>query len=255
MDLGLGRCGEPDHCLSPEPAVRQSRDQRAGARCTIYCGLSLIAAVLAFVAFLGLPTDLEIRPWYLLGLLGIAALAIDTMLAAAPETSSGRWGRLTLAAFIALVSFPPHLKAWKCVETNMDLVAAAVQQRALKGDLIVATVWHYGIGLERYYTGPIPWMTLPPIRDIRIHRYDLLKEQMMAADQQTVVGPVIAKSPRVEERRAGVVCRGAAAIAGASPARDAPAGSSSTNGVGPSALRGGLGGPSRVSSANACVAH
>jgi uncharacterized membrane protein len=170
----------------------QSAPHGRVADVTLYAGTCLIAVVLVFLIFLRV-LGMDVRPWYLLGLLGIAALAMDTMLTTASWSMAARWGRLALATVVALFTFPAALKAVEVRQTNMDLVAAAVQQRAAKGDLIVATVWHYGIGFRRYYSGSIPWMTLPPIEELRIHRYDLIKEQMMTADQQAVVRPVMDK--------------------------------------------------------------
>jgi hypothetical protein len=160
-------------------------------RAALFCAASSMAVILIFGAFLRV-LSMDVRPWYLLGLLGIAALAIDALLTTTGDIAA-QWGRVALAAFVALLTFPAAMKGVEVRQTNMDLVAAAVRERAAKGDLIVVTICHYGIGFQRYYGGPVPWMTLPPIEDLRIHRYDLLKEKMMAPDQQAVVRPVMEK--------------------------------------------------------------
>jgi hypothetical protein len=46
--------------------------------------------------------------------------------------------------------------------------------------LILLVGWFHGVSFERYYHGGTPWMTLPPLSDHTIHRYDLIKQQMMA---------------------------------------------------------------------------
>ena len=48
--------------------------------------------------------------------------------------------------------------------------------------------WYFGVTFERYYKGTAPWMTLPPINDHGIHRYDLLKEKMAATNP---INPVL----------------------------------------------------------------
>ena len=51
--------------------------------------------------------------------------------------------------------------------------------------------WYCGVTWNYYFDGAPGWTTVPPLRDLRIHRYDLLKEQMVRDDQQRVVAPVI----------------------------------------------------------------
>ena len=47
-------------------------------------------------------------------------------------------------------------------------------------DLIVLSPWQYGISFNRYYHGRTPSITLPAISDLRVHRYDLFREKMLA---------------------------------------------------------------------------
>ena len=64
----------------------------------------------------------------------------------------------------------------------MDLVASRLAESVKAGDLIVVSPWYYGVAFQRYYRGQAPWMTVPPIEDLKIHRYDLLKEKMKSSD-------------------------------------------------------------------------
>jgi hypothetical protein len=54
-------------------------------------------------------------------------------------------------------------------------------------DTILVAPWYFGITFQRYYDGSSPWITLPPISDHKMHRYDLLKAQMAASNP---MGPV-----------------------------------------------------------------
>ena len=76
------------------------------------------------------------------------------------------------------LQFPTTLMFAEYRQTNIDLIAAELQQRAKQGDFIVVYPCHCGITFGRYYTGRIPWTTLPAIADHRFHRFDLLKEKM-----------------------------------------------------------------------------
>jgi hypothetical protein len=73
------------------------------------------------------------------------------------------------------------LPGWQQVterRTNADIVATVLGKEAAAGDLILVTPWYYGVSFHRYYKGSAEWVTLPPLEDLRIHRYDLLKAAM-----------------------------------------------------------------------------
>jgi hypothetical protein len=77
-------------------------------------------------------------------------------------------------------------------QTNIDLIAARLNQAAGKGDLIVVSPCHSGISFYRYYCRAARWATVPPLDFLKFHRYDLIKTQMMARDQTQPVTPVMA---------------------------------------------------------------
>jgi hypothetical protein len=56
-----------------------------------------------------------------------------------------------------------------------------------KNDLIVLNLHYYGISFARYYKGDTPWVTLPPLTDHHLHRYDLVMKKMMETDPLTPV--------------------------------------------------------------------
>src|SRR5205823_14033236 len=55
-----------------------------------------------------------------------------------------------------------------------------ISDEAKTTDLIVIAPWQYAISFGRYYRGATPSITLPAIGDLRVHRYDLLREKMLA---------------------------------------------------------------------------
>jgi hypothetical protein len=68
-----------------------------------------------------------------------------------------------------------------CRQTNVDQIALRLSREADPNDYIIVHPWHCGVSFARYYAGPAPWTTLPPIEDHEIHRYDQLKVQMQLA--------------------------------------------------------------------------
>jgi hypothetical protein len=164
-------------------AIR-SRDWRM-----FYFGAALLAAVFFYGLFLE-KVGLQQRSWYFLLLLAPAALAIDIILAA-PAAPKLRLGRAGLALLLTASSIPAGYAAVQVRQSNADLVAEALRQQARPGDMILVSPWYYGVALQRYYTNHFD--TLPPmdLQAIRIHRYDLMKKQMMAEDP---IGPLLAKA-------------------------------------------------------------
>ena len=142
----------------------------------VYFGSALVAATLFYGVFLG-RIGLQQRSWYFLILLAPAALAMDVILAGLANPAM-RLGRAGLALLLAASSIPAGCAAVQVRQSNADLIAQALKESARPGDLILVSPWHYGVALQRYY--PNHFETVPPLAELRIHRYDLLKKQMLA---------------------------------------------------------------------------
>jgi hypothetical protein len=54
-----------------------------------------------------------------------------------------------------------------------DRLAAYVSERAGLNDLVAVYPWWHGVSFGRYYRGPAPWVTVPPVADTSLIRYDL----------------------------------------------------------------------------------
>lgn len=78
--------------------------------------------------------------------------------------------------------------------TNVDLLAARLQPLAASGDVILVPRWECAIPLARYYRGPAEIITIPPIADHRLHRYDLVLQEMMTPEP---IQPVLTRMERV----------------------------------------------------------
>ena len=114
--------------------------------------------------------------WYFLPLTTFAAVCIDAALASWPA----RWQFWRCAfAILALVCLPGARELTTYRQTNMDLVARLLRERADARDLIIVHPWTFGVSFDRQYSGPTPWTTVPPLADHRFHRYDLFKAKMV----------------------------------------------------------------------------
>lgn len=142
--------------------------------------LVLITGIAGYWGFLRILGYVS-QPWYYLALACICVGAIDLLAAMLSHLGWIRFGRL--ACTIAAIAILTPLNWPKLFErqTNVDLIARELQQKAAQDDLIVVVPWQLGISFNRYYHGNTPWLTLPFIEDHQIHRYDLFKSKMTSS--------------------------------------------------------------------------
>jgi hypothetical protein len=155
-----------------------------------------IFAYYAFLKFLSYAT----RPWYYLPLLCAVAGAIDLMCGILSRAQWLRIARL-LVVIAALLLLPFTL--WKSAKerlTDIDLVAHKLQQDASPNDLIVLNPWSLAPSFYRYYHGSTPWITVPTMREHRIHRYDLMKSKTMETDPLSDVRSAIQQTLQSHHR-------------------------------------------------------
>jgi hypothetical protein len=159
---------------------------RARAWQMVYFATALLAGGLFYGLFLE-KIALQPRSWYFLILLAPAALCIDVILAglAAPRMRLGRAG---LALALAASSIPAGYAAVQVRQTNADLVAETLRRQVRPGDMVLVSPWYYGVALQRYYTNQFDTLPPMPVEEIRIHRYDLMKQQMVADNP---IGPLL----------------------------------------------------------------
>lgn len=150
----------------------------------LFCALGTIASITFLVAFYRY-AQVSTQPWYYLPLMAMAALFMDAIVA---NANSERVLRIALVGLVAVFGFNFTWPIAHGRQTNMDLVAATLEDRAAGDDMIVMVPWFYGVSLHRYYGGEAPTVTLPSMEDTTIHRYDLLKRRMASAD---AIGPVL----------------------------------------------------------------
>src|SRR5262249_35515243 len=118
------------------------------------------------------------RSWYFLPALGAAIVGLDALRSVVLRGRAWKAAEVAVALILFLAAFLPTLEEVQRRQTNVDMVAAVLGEQANGGDLIVVSPWHYGVSFQRYYHGSAQWMTIPPLEDHTIHRYDLVKQRM-----------------------------------------------------------------------------
>ena len=157
-------------------AIRVGRNgTKNDASIPLFAGTALIVGLIAFFIFL-LMAKMPTQVWYFLPLTTFAGVCIDAALANWPP----RW-QLWRCAFpvFALLCLPGARELISYRQTNIDLIAGVLQERADPRDLIIVHPWTFGVSFDRQYSGRTPWTTVPPLADHRIHRYDLFKARMI----------------------------------------------------------------------------
>ena len=136
------------------------------------------AAYYIFLKLAQFPTEV----WYYLLWMAIMAVAIDGLVAGIARGRRARIG-LSLGVLVAAVVIVPG--AWRQARvrmTNVDLIAAHLNETVAPGDLVLVHPWFCGASFRRYYDGPASWTTLPPLEDYGLQRLDLFKQQMQLDD-------------------------------------------------------------------------
>jgi hypothetical protein len=132
-----------------------------------------VASLVPFLMLAGRPP----QPWHCVHVLGVAALAVDVAWA---STGWLMRPRIVVAVAAALAILPGAVERTGIRQTNLDRVARTLEQVVKPRDLVVVNPWWLGLPFTRYYHGPARFVTLPPIDDLTVHRYDLLRARMMS---------------------------------------------------------------------------
>ncbi|MES1180425.1 MAG: hypothetical protein ABUL66_01035, partial [Verrucomicrobiota bacterium] len=150
--------------------------------------ISMLFGVLGYSAFL-LKLHYLTQTWYYMEMLVLCAIAFDGLLGA-NWPALRPWGLLRIGFMVVMMSWFAR-SAWAEAHTrrsNVDQIAATLDQKAAAEDLIIIhTVWE-GITFERYYHGQARWVTVPPVDSHKVHRTDLVLEQM---NQPDAMAPVL----------------------------------------------------------------
>ena len=128
----------------------------------LFALVSLVVGVVGIFVFLDYLSYFT-RPWYYLTLLALAAVCIDAVFGAvvAPRAAPHRAPCVVL--LLAAATVLPAAEATRQRMTNVDLVASRLQAIGRPGDIILINPWYPLVSFNRYYRGPVPWMTVPSL--------------------------------------------------------------------------------------------
>jgi dolichyl-phosphate-mannose-protein mannosyltransferase len=168
---------------------RKQRAARTRSQLAFFCATALVVGTAAY--FMALKsTQLQTQPWYYVPLVVLIASILDAAAGLLAATERRRIARLAVSLAAALTIAIPGWKEVQTRWTNVDVVAAGIAKQVTAGDVIVLNPFWIGMTFQRYYQGQTPWVTVPPLEDVHIVRYDLVK---VAMTRPTSVNPVLEK--------------------------------------------------------------
>jgi hypothetical protein len=173
--VGVLWCALPVAAVVATFATRLQRDTRV---CLIGAALLGAAGILLFYLQLGYPT----QRWYYLSVAAQIAVLTEAALAVDLTSRLVRHARVGMAVIALAAGTWPAIAALRVPQTTMNVVATIVTNGAQPGDLVVVSPWYFATSFTYYYRGTVETMAIPPLADIHIHRYDLLKQAMSVAD-------------------------------------------------------------------------
>lgn len=186
------------------PASRAGRsdasvEQRSQLR--MYCGVTLVFSAGLFLLFLAKGVGISPQPWHYAPMLVLSVASAESLAGGFLAESRGRLMIPCIAFACGIVALLPAARQLQTRMTSMDIVASAIAGAAGPDDLVVLVPWHNGVSFSRYYNGRAPWVSFPPLKENRLHRYDLLKERMMhpggVADDLATVLATLQKGGKV----------------------------------------------------------
>ncbi|MBM4017859.1 MAG: hypothetical protein FJ288_05940 [Planctomycetes bacterium] len=144
----------------------------------VFAGAALVFAIACYAAFL-LIGRVPLKAWYYVAGMALAAVLLEAALG--PLVRAGRAARIVRIAAAILLAAMAAGPVWHDAHvrmTNVDRIAAQLQNVAERNDLIVVMPWWPGVTFTRYYRGEAPWTTLPDLGPLPIQRYDLFRKKM-----------------------------------------------------------------------------
>jgi hypothetical protein len=116
--------------------------------------------------------------WYFLPALVLVAAALEINFSHEVQSRRSRWLYLMLTLLFCAIQIAPTSRVVHIRYTNVDLVARQVEAEAIPGDFVLVANPLHGVSFNLYYHGKAAWDTVPPLKDHRIHRFDLIRDQM-----------------------------------------------------------------------------
>jgi hypothetical protein len=157
----------------------------------LYALIILLFAPIFYLLLLKVSQRNMLFPWHFVPLCFVLAFSLDMVFS---QTTLTRWLRCILTIVVLYTTYHVLPQQLLIRQSNIDLIARFLTLHGTSEDVIIISPWYFGISFRRYYDGSADWITVPPVGDHRIHRYDLVKEQMTLQEPLNLVYKRIEKT-------------------------------------------------------------
>ena len=143
----------------------------------LFSGITLLIAIaltISFFRWVGWATSL----WYYLPLMATAIFCFEAIATLWRGSATARIAQSCLVVLAAVALMPKAFEATGVRLTNVDLTAQEIARRAGPEDLVVVDYYFHAISFQHYYQGKAPWVAVPNVADVSMHRWDLLAATM-----------------------------------------------------------------------------
>lgn len=136
------------------------------------------------------------QPWHYLPLIGFLGILMDIIFKAVFHESQAMGFANVALITIILITMLGAYHSLQIPATNIDQIGEELNLQAKENDIIVIDPWYVAVSFHRYYKGSVPVLTIPPLSDTSIHRYDLWKEKLQEPNPNAIVNEAAAKTLR-----------------------------------------------------------
>jgi hypothetical protein len=136
--------------------------------------LGSLATTVWFFETVGWTTSI----WYYLPLMASAAVALEAIGILYQRSLIARSVSALLILTAAVAITPSAYQTAAVRRTNVDIMAGALSTLGQEADLIVVDNFFYALSFQRYYHGRSPWLGVPQVEDLTLHRWDLVKTEL-----------------------------------------------------------------------------
>jgi hypothetical protein len=150
----------------------------------LFVAVAAVVGLVGYFVYLRFIARLPTLLWYYLSPMVLVALACDVAIALlAARFRYGVAAQALAVAALAALGAADVLATVRVRMTNLDVVAAKLEELAAPADLVVVFPWVCGITFERYYRGAAAWITLPDFEEHEFHRHLWVAEKMKLGEK------------------------------------------------------------------------
>jgi hypothetical protein len=137
-----------------------------------FCGIALSIYIPLYLLILWKLSYL-LHPRYFLGLIAFTGIFVDMALDSRLAATQRRvLLRAAGVGILSLMAATAMVRVAMCRQTNVDLASRFLEANTKPSDLVLISPWYLGVSFDYHFRGTARWMTMPPMGDMSIHRYD-----------------------------------------------------------------------------------